>query len=774
MPVGRPSDRIRVLYVASDDDVASSVAARVERAAERLTVTTATSAESGLAHLSDEHVDCVLADAEMPGTDGIEFLEVVRERFGDVPFVLFADDDLVADALDAGVTDCLDRDTRDDLLANRLVTYGEKRRAEIDRHRQRALLETTQDGIALVDEDGTFGYVNGSYAALYGYDPAEMIGESWAMLYPEEEAAFVREEAVPAARSEGYWRGETTGLRADGTTFVEDHVLSAMASGALVCTVRDVTAKKERERELREEREFVAQALDTLSDAFYVVGTDGTVQRWNDTIEAVTGYDASEIEGRPAADFFAPEHRERIAEAVTEAIETGSARVEADFLTGDGERVPYEFTGTRLLDVDGDLRGLVGVGRDVSDRKAREREREATIAFLEQLNELTTDAGRSLDEKITDLLAFGSDHLGLQYGALTRIETDGADATEGTLTVVESHTPDGAMQSGDVCDLVETYCKAVVETDDLVTVADATETSWVDDPAHTESGLSSYIGGKVIVDGDLYGTVCFTAQEPREAAFTETERTLVRIVCRWVGYELERERARAAIEEKNDRLEEFASVVSHDLRNPLNVVLGAVETMERTGEMDQLDSARRAGERMEALIEDLLALAREERALEDRSPVALSDVATAAWGTVETSGATLSVDTDHTVSADEARLRQLFENLFRNAVEHGSTSPDSGTRQDAVEHGGDDGVTVTVGDTDDGFYVTDDGPGIPEDERERVFETGFSTSQTGSGLGLDIVARIADVHGWRVSVVDSDEGGTRFEFSGVDSVRERR
>jgi signal transduction histidine kinase len=77
-------------------------------------------------------------------------------------------------------------------------------------------------------------------------------------------------------------------------------------------------------------------------------------------------------------------------------------------------------------------------------------------------------------------------------------------------------------------------------------------------------------------------------------------------------------------------------------------------------------------------------------------------------------------------------------------------------------------VTVTVGDLDGGFYVADDGPGIPPDERDDIFDAGYSTSVEGTGFGLNIVQRIADAHDWSVDVTESQSGGARFEITGVD------
>jgi signal transduction histidine kinase len=156
---------------------------------------------------------------------------------------------------------------------------------------------------------------------------------------------------------------------------------------------------------------------------------------------------------------------------------------------------------------------------------------------------------------------------------------------------------------------------------------------------------------------------------------------------------------------------------------------------------------------MEELIEDLLVLAREGGNTGETEPVDLGELLSDCRETVSAPEASFVVDTDRQIRADRSRLQQLFENLVRNAIEHGR--PD---------------VTVTVGDLADGFYVADDGPGIPAEEHEQVFETGFTTTEDGTGLGLNIVKQIADAHGWDVAVTESDDGGARFEFTGVDVV----
>ena len=295
----------------------------------------------------------------------------------------------------------------------------------------------------------------------------------------------------------------------------------------------------------------------------------------------------------------------------------------------------------------------------------------------------------------------------------------------------------------------------------------------------------------------------------------------------------ESKRRQRELERQNERLESFVSVVSHDLRSPLAVAKGNVELAREERDGKLLKNANEALDRMAALIDDLLTLARKGERVSDLEAVALRPVAESCWNSVETAEATLRVETDRTIRADRSRVRQLLSNLYRNAVEHSSTSsrpkaddaesedasepsvadasedaaehsstssrpeaddagsenasepsvadapedavehsstsPPSQAREDAGERGGEN-VTVTVGNLADGFYVADDGPGLPESDRDRIFESGFTTDDEGTGFGLSIVSEIAEAHGWTVAAADGADGGARFEITGVEVV----
>ena len=207
------------------------------------------------------------------------------------------------------------------------------------------------------------------------------------------------------------------------------------------------------------------------------------------------------------------------------------------------------------------------------------------------------------------------------------------------------------------------------------------------------------------------------------------------------------------LERRNGQLEQFANVLSHDLRNPLNVAQGHLELLREDHDSEHAESIDGALDRIATMIEDLLTLAQQGEEIRDLERVDLESLSEGCWTTVATADATLSTAEVRQFDADPGRLRQLLENLFRNSIEHGSED-----------------VHITVGElpAGDGFFVADDGPGIPASEREDVFESGYSTTRSGTGFGLAIVGEVAEAHGWEVAVTESEDGGARFEFSNVE------
>jgi len=215
----------------------------------------------------------------------------------------------------------------------------------------------------------------------------------------------------------------------------------------------------------------------------------------------------------------------------------------------------------------------------------------------------------------------------------------------------------------------------------------------------------------------------------------------------------EERRETNTLRDQNDRLAELTSVISHDLRNPLSVARGNLTLVQETGDPEALETVDRSLERMDVLIEDVLSLAQSGLTIDTVEEVSLRQMSEDAWEQVSSNGTEIEIGQDLRFEADPSRLRELFGNLFRNTIEHGESER-----------------TIRIGECAKGFYIEDDGTGIPEQEWKDVFETGYTTADEGTGFGLAIVKQIVEAHGWDIHITESSNGGTRFNITDVDMI----
>jgi PAS domain S-box-containing protein len=560
---------------------------------------------------------------------------------------------------------------------------------------------------------------------------------------------------------------------------------------------------------------LLESAIDELADAFVIVDRDDEFVVWNARMTELSGYTDDEIARMSPIDFFDDSDANRIAEAVRSAGTTGRSIVQADLVRKDGRTVPMEFTGSRL-ERDGEYIGTVGIGRNLEHV---DRYKQRYYGLLDRI----TDGFYALDAdwRFTYLNKRAREMFPEPNGTLVgtsiweaypavRDSSIGAHLRE----AVEQQTPvtferyfepqdrwyriraypDVDGLSVLFSDITEEKARITRLEEFEAMINHVPEAVFVVDPDRRiefaryggdafSHDASLFEGEPVSVarqfmddatydrfaraidaafEGEIVTTrpMCEATIEGREYVFEFQFAPLERNdeVTRVIGTghdETDLVAKQRELERQNERLERFAGVVSHDLRNPLNVAQGCVEMAREGEDVDGLEIAARALGRMEALIGDLLFLAREGQDIDTVEPVALADLVDECWAGMETDGATLATTTTRTVHADRGRLRQLLENLLRNSIEHGGEA-----------------VNVTVGDLSDadGFYVADDGPGIPPAERERVFEAGHSVDGSGTGLGLRIVQQVAEAHGWEVRATESEDGGARFEVRTADGV----
>ena len=242
------------------------------------------------------------------------------------------------------------------------------------------------------------------------------------------------------------------------------------------------------------------------------------------------------------------------------------------------------------------------------------------------------------------------------------------------------------------------------------------------------------------------------------------KRTTIRTPAGDIGGQAIAFRDVTELEKTNQRLDQFASMVSHDLRTPLNNAVVQTNRLAQDQADERVETLQEALDRMESLIDDMLGLARAGADIETAEECSLGKLAEEVWETVETDDAKLDcLVEDTTIKADPVRLFQVLENLFRNALDHNDSPPTVrvGTLNERGEFAGDD--------EPEAFFIEDDGCGIPEDQRDDILDHGYTTNQDGSGYGLSVVRHIVDAHDWELHVTDGTDGGTRFEISGIEA-----
>ncbi|WP_251341960.1 PAS domain S-box protein [Haloplanus halophilus] len=708
---------IRVLHVDDDPEFAAMVSTFLEREDGRFEVETTTSASEALDRI-DDGVDCVVSDYDMPGTDGIEFLEAVRETHDDLPFILFTgkgSEEVASDAISAGVTDYLEKgsDTsRYAVLANRIGNvvdqYRSRRELEASRERLSLFFEQSPLGVVEWDEHFEIVRVNDAATDILGYDEDELVGESWERIVPEAETEAVERVVEALLADRGGYRSVNENVRADGERIVcewHNRVVTD-ADGDTVgifSQFQDITERRERKERLQRSTARLEALFENSPDMINVHDTDGNIIEPNPQLCEKTGYDAATLTDMKVWDLdqrIDPEE----ARAVWEEMDVGDRRrLEGVYGRRDGSTFPVEVH-LRRLDLEGEKRFVV-ISRDISERKAREEDLEATKERLDTVVSNVPVVLFALDAEGVFTLSEGK--------GLSTLDLESGE-------VVGSSVFDLYGDQPDVIDAVE----RALDGEEVSTIQEV------------ENRFYETAYQPVFDDGTVTGAI--------GVAIDITERR----------------RRERELRRQNDRLEDFVGVVSHDLQTPLNVAAGRVELAREECESGHLDGVAGALDRMDELISDLLRLAREGERVNEIDSVTLADAVEDCWRNVETAGASLVVETSLTIRGDPGRLQHLLANLLQNAVEHGVTGTD------------DRSVTVTVGTLDDGtgFYVADDGPGIPESNRGRVFESGFSTAADGTGFGLAIAEEVAEAHGWSIGVTESAAGGARFEITAVDVV----
>ncbi|MFB6361719.1 MAG: GAF domain-containing protein [Halobacteriales archaeon] len=642
--------------------------------------------------------------------------------------------------------------------------------------------------------------------------------------------------------------------------------------------------------------------IGAVRDGIFVIDLDGTITFVNDALCSLTGQARNELVGGTFDTLIESGlvRGEEFDRFVTTVEDLADGEIQDELLTFDIGEENEQVVEVRVSkhDREDGTEDIVGVVRDVTERERRARAAERKQAVLVKLYQVGAENVLTFEEKAERILAIGCEYLDLPYGFLTRIQDD----VQEIVHAVGDHE---LLQPEESAPMEQSYCRKTVQSDGLVGLQDARAELGEDDPAYELFELGCYIGTKIMIGENLYGTFCFAAPHDREREFSAGEREVIKLLGQWAGYELQRQRfeerlrglhqisqrllgaettdevaeitvetvadlfdlpvsafweydanqdvlrpvaeseaarqvvgeaptfergealmwesfdsgeirnyedlsnlpgtynpetplrsevhvpcgthgmltssatePRAfddidseglrllgaliteamtavkreerlaergeALQRQNERLEEFADVVAHDLRNPLTGAVGSLEIARETNEPRFFDRVEQSLERMEALIDELLEIARGDRQAVSVRTHRLEPIVEEAWSYTEAPEATLNIDAPlREIRADETRLLQLFGNLFRNSVEHG---------------GHDVGVEVGLLADDQGFYVADDGPGFSAESHTQIEEAAERNELAELGIGLMSVADVVEAHGWELSAPETDHG----------------
>jgi len=879
------STDIQVLHIDDEPDFVELAADMLEREDSRFFVETATSPSDGLDRLAAGDFDCVVSDYDMPGKNGIEFLETLQEQYPDLPFILYTgkgSEEVASDALSAGATDYLKKQSGTDqyeLLANRIQNAVKQSRAQ----QRAAELERIR---TLVNE------INQTHVRVDSRSAAEarvceIISESDPYLFAwvgEVDSETDRVEPRAWAGVERDYLDEITVTTDDtptgrgpvGTAIQERRVAISQnvqedpefepwreaalergyqAVAAVPLKYKDTlygtlavysgrpNAFSEEERELLAElgddlghaiHGFAVQrnlerfknAVEYSGYAIYVTDTDGTIEYVNPAFETITGYTADEALGRNPRIFKSGELSDGYYEELWETLLDGAVwEEEVTNRRKNGELYYAHQTIAPILDEDDDIGAFVAIQVDITEQKEREQElRDLKDRFKTLFEKAPEEI--AIHDTNGDILAVNQqeiEKLGYSRDDLTSMHVadfqaeysrdelqklwDGMGAGETKRVEGKHEQKDGSTYpvavwmnkigiSGTqrilafVRDITERkerekklqrYQYAYESSLNGVAIAGLDGELQNVNPAFLD--LAGYDDRDEVIGQPMTDVLWKHPEQAAKALETVEQKGCwedeveavrpdgttfsTRVVASYVTNDdgepigilsafsdnSEQKEREQQLRREKERLDEFARVVSHDLRNPLHIAQARIELAEEKCDTEHLDAAARGVEQGLDLLEDLLELARAGQEISETEPVVVSDLADTCLNAVDTADTTVVVDLTSALRADRTRLCQLLDNLFRNAV----------------EHGGED-VTVRIGSLPEGFYVEDDGPGIPEDEREDIWEAGYSKTKDGTGFGLSIVYEVVEAHDWNIRITESSDGGARFEITGVEVI----
>lgn len=676
-----------------------------------------TNAEDGINNLDKKPIDCILSSYELPDGNGIELLKTVRDNYSNLPFILYTDagsETVASEAINAGVTNYVPAETNNgaelvDFIIEAVVEYRsqlERRRME---RRYQAILDDPNLLVGILDTDGRLLEANHTAAGYIDSDIKEMIDKPfWETAWWDEKTEpLVRRKVKQAANGE-YVEYEADLTDATGDPYSVTGAIRPVTDEtgyvvSLVVSALDITERKIQRRRLQEEQQLVRGILDALPDVFYAFGPNGYLLRWNERLETVTGYSEDEIEDMYVTDFVPNNEVVRIAEHFQTVIsEHRSVTIESAFETKDGKSIPYEFTGGPIETAEGGVRGLIGIGRDISDRKQRERRFEAVFNNTYQFTGLMKPDGTLLE----------ANQPALSFSGLDR-----DDVVNKKIWNAYWFQKSGTAR--------ETAKKAV-----------------------EEARNGNFFREQIEVQGAERDAIIDFSVRP----VTDEDENISLLIPE--GRDITR------LKEREQQLNVTNRVLRHNIRNKLNLIRGTASSLE---ESDSETAVTQAETIVEAA-DDLFQTAEMTRELNDLienkpEPVSIDivDAVETAVASIQDrySEATIDIETPEE-GAGEAigTIKTATEELLENAIVHDESDHPEVT------------ISVVNRDSTIEVAVTDNAGGIPKIEKQVLTgDININPLTHGQGLGLWYIYWTVRYSGGSVEISEERTGGSEIRVT---------